>query len=663
MPYDKENIEKAHKAGVFVDSPIDPQVLETEEKDRMRMKKELEDINQKDKDKSSNKSRSDLSKPKSDLKAENESIKKRLKLNILEKIIYWIKGLFGGVISQRRYLTKKELKNARHIIQNFTPIFYNFKNPNTVIPRIKKEFAQTLYNIYKIYYKIYKLFEDAVIDEEDIDINKDSFFLAYESELISEDAQRILERLSRKRIYELYDNHDNADMFLGRELNNFQNEVESSDYKNIETYSEVFEYILLLRKINFKGFFSLFDKNFVESLKYHPNFNRNVYVNELRECDNFLKDLDIQFTAVSKVSLPENVAIHFDNVVSKFIQNNSTKEEDELSFNTNDTEEEEDEEVNEETNNTEYNNQDKKSYYSNIDGISSKDIRDLLKNIGVLVRSGVLKAMVKYIYKDPAYSTRNVNINNMFFERYLDVLTYKVNMIAETSEEEIKNKHLKENIRALFYIEDDSDVNINYIENYTPQVNSKLVEKKLPQYEHMKSVALLKMFFERHYLKYMRELVDKLVVEAEFADKSTGQAFSNNIYNLEDDYNNLKDFEKSMKESESVKVFLRGVNVSGSLDASQKNVIVNKISDLNSNAKEILESTLPKFLEIQMTLDKAIEDSKSKNPNFIYNIKTISGLANKSYLNQLKNVTKKLSQFLKIMKNFHLISTVNNKKK
>jgi hypothetical protein len=104
-----------------------------------------------------------------------------------------------------------------------------------------------------------------------------------------------------------------------------------------------------------------------------------------------------------------------------------------------------------------------------------------------------------------------------------------------------------------------------------------------------------------------------------------------------------------------MKTFLRGINTSGSLDSAQKSVILNKISEMDTNAKAILESTLPKLLEIQNIIVNAVDDSKAKSPTFVYNIKTIGGLTNRTYLGQLSSTAKKIMQFLKIMKNFHII--------
>jgi predicted transcriptional regulator len=92
-------------------------------------------------------------------------------------------------------------------------------------------------------------------------------------------------------------------------------------------------------------------------------------------------------------------------------------------------------------------------------------------------------------------------------------------------------------------------------------------------------------------------------------------------------------------------------------------MLSNKISEIDAEAKNIIESTLPKLLHIQNILERAVEDSKSKNPSYIYNIKTINGLANKAFINQLKNIANKIKQFLNIMRNFHLVTKAQLKKK
>lgn len=668
MPYDKESIEKADKAGVFEQS-MDARILSAEDEERMKIKKDIEDISKRDSQEKENsyeaKSRR---KTKKDLKEENEKLKKKIKLNVWEKIIYWLKGIFGGAVSQYRFLNKKELKRAKHIIQNFNPIFYNFKDPNSVKPRITKDFARLIYDIYNTYLKIYFLFEDAVISDDDIKPNEESFFLKYETELVSDSAKNILERLSKKRIYELYDHHDNANMTIERELHNLKNEIESTDIKNIETYSEVFENILLLRKINFEKFFRLFDKDFVISTKYRPNFSHNIYVNELRDCNNFLKELNNYFSSFTGVSMPENVGIHFDSVLRNFIDFEDDETEDDNTDedgmtiiigddmietnNENDVEKEE----------KPTKKKKKNTKYSGIK-ISSKNVKDLIKSINYLTKSEVINALVKYVYQDATYETHKIPFSNTFYDKFISVITTKILKLSKQSEQQVKDKHLKENIRALFNIEDDSDVNIPFLGNYNPEVNKKLQEKKLRKFEHVKAIALIKMFFDKHYFKYIRELIDKLVVEGEFSDKSVGTQFSNYIYELEDDYKNLLAFKKQVEESESVKVLLRGLSASGSLDPSQKSVLVNKISELNTTAKDIIESTLPKLLEIQSIIRNALEDSHTKNPRFIYNIKSIGGLANKTYLNQLTGISKKITQFLKIMKNFHLVVSSEFKKK
>lgn len=674
MPYDydKENIEKADKAGVFIDSPIDAQVLETEASERNRMKKELEGMSDKERERAKELPFSPTRSSKKDLKRRAENLKKKVKLNIWERIVYWFKGIFGGALSQYRFLTKKEIKRAKAVIMNHSPLFYDFKDPSTVKPRITRDFAETIYKIYAPLQKLKYLFQDALISEDMVDATEESFFFEFESELVGEDAKRILERLSKRRIYELFDHHDNAVVTIEKELYNFRNEVENSDYRNIETYSDPFEGLLLLRKVDFKTLFQLFDKDFVDSNKYKPQLRNNIYVNELRE-SGFLKDFDIYLKAVSRVNMPENVALHFDSVMRKILM----EEKYEIEEETPEEEEEEEEEVSvlleteeeeeapaapQKEKEEEQEEKKKESKYMDLN-IDSRRIKELIKDIKALNKSEVIPAMIKYIYKDANYETRKIPVPSSFFEKYLLNFSSKIKAISDICEKEIKDKHLKDNISSLFNVEDDNDVNIMYVENYTPQINKKLEEKKLRQFDHVKAIALIRMFFEKHYFKYMREPIDKLVVEGEFSDKQVGQEFSNNIYNLEDDYNSLKEFRSMMRDSDSVKTLIRGINVSGSLDPSQKNVLVNKITEINTKAKTILESALPKLLDIQLIISHIMEDSKSKNPTFVYNIKTISGLANRTYLNKLNNVGKKIKQFLKIMKNFHLVVSSSYNKK
>ncbi len=673
MAYDKETIKQADKAGVF-DSPTDAQVLETESEDRMRMKKELDDINKLDKEKEQDFLR--RKRQKKDLKIECERLRQKIKLNLWDRIVLWFKGIFGGISSQYKYLTKKELKRAKNIIQNFSPLFYQFKDPNSVKPRITRDFAQTIYSIYSIYIKIYKLFEDAVKEEEDIDVEDDSFFIKYETELVSDTAKSIMERLTKRRIYELFDHHDNARLTIEKELHNFKSEIEASDYKNIETYSEVFEVILLLRNVDFDSFFKLFDKNFVMSVKYKPVIKNNVYVNELRECNNFLKDLSMYLKTISNVNMPENVAIHFDSVMSsiksktdelneenEFPEDNIilTLDEDSVQ-NTNEVVDEDAKELEKSDSENKEEKEERFKKYENIN-ISSKTIKDFLKTIRTFVKSEIISSLVKYVYQDATFESISIPLSNSFFEKYLSVVSYRVTEIANISEQLVKDKHLKENIKSLFNIQDDSDININYIGNYNPILNKKLEQRKLKTFSHTKAIALIRMFFERHYFKYMTEIMDKLVVEGEFSDKTSGTEFSNSIYELEDDLKNINLFKTMMTESESVKNLLRGLNAAGSLDSSQRNMLSNKISEIDAEAKNIIESVLPKLLHIQNILERAVDDSKSKNPSYVYNIKTINGLANKAYINQLKNIAGKIKQFLNIMRNFHLVTKAQLKKK
>lgn len=659
MPYEKEYIEKADKAGVFVDSPIDAQVLETEETERMRMKKELEKLSKNKKENNVGENADKSKNKKRDIKKECEKLKRKIKLNLLDKIIYWLKGLFGGVHSQYRFLTKKELKKAKNIIQNFVPLFYDFRDPNSVKPRITREFAKTIYSIYLTFLKIYTFFEDAVKDDEELNINSESFFLKYETELISDSAKNILDRLTKDKIYELFAHHENGFVTIEKELSNFRTEVEAKDYKNLEIYSETFEVILILRKLDFKSFFLLFDKNFVDSVRYKPQINGNIYVNELKDCDNFLRDFDMFICTLASVNLPENVAIHFDSIAESIDINKSALKDEEELYSVDDMNQY-GQNPKEKNGSTKLNNNDEK--YSNIN-ITSRNIREFLKNIKILVKSKIISSMVKYIHQDPLYTSKTIPYSNSFFDKYLSLTSYKIIEMANQSQKIIKDKNLKENIRSLFNVEDENDVNIAYVENYTPIMNKRLIEKKLSEFEHYKAIALIKMFFEQHYFRYIRELIDKLVVEGEYADKVVGQKFSDNIYNLEEDYKKLQVFEQNMKDAESIKILFRGINSASALDASHRNVLINKVAEINLKAKNILEEALPKLFDIHKILNQAINDSKTKNPLFVYNIKQISGLSNRAYINQLTNVSTNINQFLSIMKNFHLVTSRNLKKK
>ncbi|MDH4127393.1 MAG: DUF5312 domain-containing protein [Spirochaetota bacterium] len=612
--YDKDTLKKLQSKGVF-DSSLDPLVLSQSDEER----KKLQEALKKDKESQAEKEKEDDKQPTLDT---TKQIKKEETLCI--RTLQFLQALFFGKKSAHssKFFLKREMLA---VIDGFSPLFYDNK-----IQKIKVNFPEYIYQIYKQLKQFDNLFEEIFLEDAEINFNSDILFLNFVDSLLTDDDKIFLESINKNYFFDIISKEQNSEETFKEKLNELKSRIEKYNKLTIMQYTSYFERLIILSQYGFYGFFKIFDPHFSEDPNYKPNFNPifgDKGVRELQKINNYLILIDFQ-------NIPENILIHLNNIINALYKKLELKKIDS-----------EGKEKHEEHLDKLYNRL--KSYKPNF-------IPELIQKINDLNNKNIIDALIKVMTDNYEYKPSVIPKKEGFLlKRYIKLTIAKKWFQLKRSYNEIKANIIQDKIMSFFNVT--SVMELSKIENYNGEISEKLVEKGLEGFRYVQLLSIFKTFYEKMYDNDIRKKINKLLVEGDFLKKREQSLFSEAYYTLDKVIESLSAIESELREEEKdvgqILRFSRGEIP----DSGYQIVIQRKLSDLEIRINNILKDGMQHYKTILDNLKLAIDDWKTSKPQYISNIKTVAGSSNKSFLNDVIKAEANISYFIELVYSFGIL--------
>ena len=648
MENKKETIDNLKKINAF-DNAYDPLVLEINPEEREKLAKSLENTAQE----MSLKEDDDFDT--SGKKKKKKAKKTEKKVSFFTKIINFFKNIFSEIGGSGSGFSSKDLKKIKAALTDFEIPILDFNKK-----RIKESFASYIYDIYRELKELHLLFEEAYLENSEINIAEPVFFIRYISNLLSDDVKVKLQIFTNEYIAKLIDTERNPMVLLKTELQGFENTVSINERPTLNRYVEPFERLLTLNSYDFRRFFESFGyklRNETEKRKKERVFHDAESEMILED----LKKLNDYFRIINFSKLPEEISQNFINTLDSLVTKKEELLEEEdneyidvkpKTLDMNPSEEEIDEEYEAAS---EEEIEEEKTSDNKYDLINTtlESLNRTIFKIYSFNEKNILDYIIQFLSQSSAYKGKMIKVNVFMLDKYINLL--KEQAIANFNRLEVLKREEKVTNSILKFFRVRSLNDLSKIVNYNEEMNRQLEKRNVNKFTGVKKAAMMKTFLERVYTQGMENTIKTLLVEGDYIDKSGQQEFSDAVYRIEQKQSDLADFEKMVSDDSDEMTKIRNFIYTAMHDKNVKTVAKRKINEIDEVCDKMVTDFVVQLNIIYNFLDKCITDSKSSRPIFIYNMKNIGASNNRLFMNNIYKSFEILKAYLDITKNFVLV--------
>ncbi|MDH5680050.1 MAG: DUF5312 domain-containing protein [Spirochaetota bacterium] len=613
--YDKKTIKKVKDKGLF-DNKLDPAILDQSAEERAKLQKALAE------DRKKQESKGKGTKVKSS-PLKKKTRKKASKPSIFMRMIYFFQALFFGKKTPHnsRFLLKREMKA---VIESFNPVFYDFN-----IQKIKENFPEYIYSIYKGLQSLAHIFEELFREEKDLDFTKRIFFLELVDQLLSDSDKKLLDSINEDYFQQIIAQEPYPEEALNKRLNELRNNLERSDKQVILQYTAEVEKFLYLFRFPFSNFFKVFDSHFTVEASYKPKFQPVFGDKGIEE----IKKLDEYFRLIDFDRIAENIFVHIDQTVNDIKDSLKPKEDDGKDK-----------------------SKDKKPPQTDIPvkyKYSSDSLRDLHGKLSRLNKKKILESMIKLMTEQFDYEPGDVKYKGgLIFKQYLKLTLAKKMFLFRQSFDRIKAEIVQREI--LMFFEVSSLDELQSIQNYSTEVNDKLTAKGTGGLHYVIISAIFKTFYEKMYKPQVKPFVNILLIEGEFIKKHESTLFAEAYYGIERVMEQFHNMEFNISTGEGdMNDILRFAN-GGMPEGTFLTLVQRKIGDLETKIRKNIVDGCNHYKSILEHTKMALEDMDSgTRPKFVSNVKIMA--SKKEFVLGLQKGVERLAKILDLIMGFQVM--------
>jgi len=288
-------------------------------------------------------------------------------------------------------------------------------------------------------------------------------------------------------------------------------------------------------------------------------------------------------------------------------------------------------------------------------GKISKLFSTLNKILSYRLSSDNLLALIRLSKRDATCEpdVRRERID--YIEQYRKRLTTQYERDRERLLRERHENAVSLDIRDLF-----GGTDVLPLDGYNEETDSYLRRESPNGFTHVKPMGILKTFIKGVFETQIKETVKKILVEGYFDNKNFQNSLANILYQCDRTGARVESFEEGLKGNGRVSVMAVKRYVEEMRHGKDIMPFLSKIVDeINYKAREICEDETGLFQMLSEVLGELLADYKKSSPDLVTNIRNLGGLRNKELLATLTEGRRKTETFVRVMKNFAYIKSVD----
>jgi len=267
-----------------------------------------------------------------------------------------------------------------------------------------------------------------------------------------------------------------------------------------------------------------------------------------------------------------------------------------------------------------------------------------------------LLSIIRLTKEDPEFKPEQPIIKNDYILEYKNRITEFFQSDSQKMLKELQSNEIQSLINTTF-----SGRMLETMEGYTNSTNSLIQEFTPFSLEWIKPLEIIKTFAKWYFDPHFKQILRSLIVEGYFNNRSLQSALSSPYYYCEAVLSKLQEFEILFEENQPCSIKI----LTGYLTEMEKGMDFEKplrkmIENMNGHAKALVQQTVNQYAEVFNFSMLIIEDNKKPMPEYITNIKTLTGSTknNESFVYLEKEIGV-FRNFLEIMKKYAIVSTLS----
>ncbi len=513
--------------------------------------------------------------------------------------------LFSVPFKKNSNISIGRLKEIKGRLDGLGIQFFDFKKE-----AITADFALYMLDVYKGVKKVHDIFINPSKDQMN-EFYCNTFFEG----LLSSQSKNALHELSREKIEMLF--HDpeikNTRDEFKKKQEVFVDTLKENDMNNIKEAIQPLDHLLnIFDKIDFVGLFTVFG--------YFTNGQLDI---NLRRVDPkkvlpFLKDIG----SVVKLITEEN--LHEKSVDAIVFANSKVAEK----------------------------NINEKPFSFPIE-IVNKSLLMMRK----LIKFEIIDSLIQYTTMDEMALSGYTKGSKIILNKFLNNLLNESTRIFNQIDDEKAKEFLVKSILNFFRLEKEDQL---ISPGFYTMANKKYLERVgVKTMDFVKPISIVLTFLKEHYEKFLRYVINTLVVKGSFVKKMEGEDFSAAYYRLDDNIEKLHSFvaEELNPREETKNVVAELIRSKKELSNVEKKTIKAKFSRYDAEIEEIIEKIIENLFQIFSYLMKVQTDLKKRYPEFVSNAKHLKSKSGGSFQTSLEEAIEIIDEFMNIIRNYVIIKS------
>jgi len=260
----------------------------------------------------------------------------------------------------------------------------------------------------------------------------------------------------------------------------------------------------------------------------------------------------------------------------------------------------------------------------------NKAVRRFLNNSWVVKLVAMLK---KDPFHTPKIRERKINIVELFRTELFDAILSRSKALMH----QLKLAEMGNLVKEIFGNEP-----LLKIENYNEHANEKLSSHGLPLFVFTKHVELLKTYYERIFVDFVRPTLSIVIVDGEFYDRLLQNMLTDFYYKFEEAFVLMREFELLVSSKAETGQKIRSFLLSGDDNVESARILKEKIYFVNGVCQKAIRAIAERMKQGSISLEAIIKDihAEKNKKEFLMNIDTVGGVKNSKIKLALEKIHK-----------------------
>lgn len=268
----------------------------------------------------------------------------------------------------------------------------------------------------------------------------------------------------------------------------------------------------------------------------------------------------------------------------------------------------------------------------------------------------ILLTIIRITKEDPEFQPVQPMIKNDHIQQYKLRLTEYFHSDSRKLFKDQQANEIQELLTAAF-----GSRKLEAIEGYTEETSQLLQELTPFSLEWIKPLEIIKTFTVNFFEPHFKQILRSVIVEGFFNNRALQTSLSTAYYFCEAIPAKLTEFELLFGDNQPCSLKI----MTGYLTELEKGMDFEKplrkmVENMNAHARGFVQQSVTQFAEVFNFSGIIIEDSKKAMPEYITNIRTLSGSAkNSESFGWLEKENGVFRNFLEIMKKYAIVGTLS----